>query len=75
MNKEKLRAILIAALKELAFFMILLGIAWFTSWKAGWTDTSITDNLIGVTVGWITWKLIMFIINKRKKKNERETNP
>lgn len=75
MKREKLRTILIAALKELIFFLILLAIAWFISRRAGWTDTAITDNLIGMTIGWVTWRLIMFIINKRKKKKEEETNP
>lgn len=35
--------------------------------KCGWIESSIIDNIIGLTIGFILWEAIMFFINKRKQ--------
>ena len=63
MKKEKI----LEFIKELVCYIIVVLILLFIAKKFGWIDTSIWDNIIGLTIGWIIWKVIMIIINKNKK--------
>lgn len=63
MKKEKI----LAFIKELVCYLIVIIILFFVAKKFGWTDTSILDNVIGLAIGWLVWKVIMIVINKNKK--------
>lgn len=62
-----MKAKLIDFIKELICYAVVIVILQLIASKFGWTDTSIWDNVIGLTIGWIIWKVIMIIINKFKK--------
>lgn len=59
MKKEKV----FEFIKELVCYLIVIIILLFIAKKFGWTDTAILDNVIGLTIGWIFWKVVMIIIN------------
>ena len=63
MKKEKI----LEVIKELVCYIIVVLILLFIAKKFGWIDTSILDNIIGLTIGWIIWKIIMILINKKNK--------
>jgi len=63
MKKEKI----IEFIKELVCYIIVVLILLFIAKKFGWIDTSIMDNIIGLTIGWIIWKVIMLLISKKNK--------
>ena len=63
MKKEKI----INFIKELIYWLVVVIILQFVANKMGWTDTSIIDNVIGLTIGWIIWKIIMILVNKKNK--------
>lgn len=48
--KEKV----IKFIAEFVSYIITLTILVFIAQKAGWTGTSIVDNVIGLSIGWIT---------------------
>lgn len=65
--KEKV----IKFIKELVIYVIVLVVLQFVSNTIGWTDTSILQDTIGLTLCWIVGKLvIMFIESRRNKKNQ-----
>lgn len=61
MKKEKVINFII----ELIFYLVTIVILQLISNKLGWTDTSIIDNVIGLTIGWIAWKIVMILVNKK----------
>lgn len=63
MNKGKI----IEFIKEFICYIIVAVILLFIAKKSGWTDTSVIDNLIGLAIGWIIWKVIMILVNRKKK--------
>lgn len=62
--KEKV----ITFLKEIIVYMVILLIILLVADKKGWTTTSVLDNLIGLTIGWLIWRLITFILEKKRNK-------
>lgn len=63
MNKEKI----LNFVKELICWIIVVMILQFIAHKSGWTDVSIKDNIIGLTLGWIIWKTITLALKKKEK--------
>lgn len=63
MKKEKI----IEFIKELLCYVIVIVILLPIAKKLGWTDISIIESVIGLTIGWIIWKIIMVVVNKIKK--------
>lgn len=63
MKQEKI----IEFIRELFYYLVVLVILLVIANKSGWTDTSIIDNVIGLTIGWIIWKIIMVLVNKKNK--------
>lgn len=63
MKKEKI----INFIKELICWLIVIVILQLIANRLGWTDISIIDNVIGITIGWIIWKIIMILANKKNK--------
>lgn len=61
MKKEKI----IKFIKEFVCYLIVIVILLLIANKLGWTDTSIIDNVIGLSIGWIIWKIIMAFVNKK----------
>lgn len=62
-----MKKMILGFLKDLILYVIILIILLLLASKAGWTDESIWDNVIGYTVAWIIWRLIAAIISKKKK--------
>lgn len=68
MKKDKI----IKFIKEFISYVIVLFIVELIANKFGWTTTSLIDNIIGLTIGWIIWKILMYgIDNKFHKKDKR----
>ena len=65
MTKKKL----FRFLGMLAVYVICLVILQLIAKKNGWTDVSVRDNIIGLTVAWVLWYGIMAI---RRKKSAGE---
>lgn len=63
MKKEKI----IKFIKEFVCYLIVIVILLLIANKLGWIDTSIIDNVIGLSIGWIIWKIIMVFVNKKSK--------
>lgn len=63
MKKEKI----INFIKELICWLVVIVILQLIANRLGWTDISIIDNVIGLTIGWIIWKIIMILVNKKNK--------
>lgn len=63
MKKEKV----LHFIQEFICWIIVIIILQFIAHKFGWTDASITDNIIGLTIGWIIWKVITLALNKKNK--------
>lgn len=63
MKKDKI----INFIKEFVCYLIVLVILLLIANHFGWTDTSVIDNVIGLSIGWIVWKIIMVLINKKNK--------
>lgn len=63
MNKERI----IKFIKEFICYIIVAVILLLITKKLGWTDSSVIDNLIGLAIGWIIWKIIMILVNRKKK--------
>lgn len=63
MKKEKI----VHFLKELICYVMILLILLLIARKFRWTDTSIWDNVIGLTIGWIVWRVITGLINKKNQ--------
>lgn len=61
--KEKV----IKFIAEFVSYIVILTILVFIAHKAGWMGTSIADNVIGLSIGWIVWKVIMILVSKLKK--------
>lgn len=62
MKERKCR--LLSFLKELICWTIVLAILLFTARKFGWTDISVRDNLIGLTIGWLIWRAVTPVLNR-----------
>lgn len=54
-------------LKELIGYVIVLLILLLIAKKFEWMNSSILDNVIGLTLGWIVWRFVMHAINRKKK--------
>lgn len=63
MKKEKI----INFIEEFICYLVVIVILQLISNKLGWTDTSIIDNVIGLTIGWLIWNIIMILVNKKNK--------
>lgn len=63
MNKETI----LNFVKELICWVVIVIILQFFAHKWGWTDVSIRDNVIGLTIGWIIWRVITFALKKKEK--------
>lgn len=66
--KEKV----IKFITEFVSYIVILTILVFIAHKAGWMGTSIADNVIGLSIGWIVWKVIMILASKLKKSFTKE---
>lgn len=66
--KEKV----IKFIAEFVSYIVTLTILVFIAHKAGWMGTSIVDNVIGLSIGWIVWKVIMILVSKLKKSFTKE---
>ena len=62
MNKEKI----LNFLKELICWIVVVTILQFIAHKSGWTDISIKDNIIGLTLGWVIWKILTLTLKKKE---------
>lgn len=62
-EKEKI----INFIKEFICYLVVIAILQLIANKLGWTDASIIDNVIGLTIGWIIWKIIMILIDKKNE--------
>lgn len=61
-------------LRDLICYAVLLLILLFIAKKQGWTDVSVVDNVIGLTVAWVIFRLVTLIVAKRKNKSEHESD-
>lgn len=64
MKRELLKKIV----KEVIAYVVAITIVEIVAHKCGWIESSIIDNIIGLTIGFILWEFIMFFVNKRKQK-------
>lgn len=64
MKKESL----IKIVKEIIAYVVAITFVEVIAHKFGWIESSIIDNVIGLSVGFILWKIIMLFVNKRKQK-------
>lgn len=62
MNKEKI----LNFVKELICWIVVITILQFIAHKSGWTDISIKDNIIGLTIGWVIWKILTLTLKKKE---------
>ena len=63
MKKRILRKIA----EEVIAYVVAITIVEIIAHKCGWIESSIIDNIIGLTIGFILWEVIMFFVNKRKQ--------
>ena len=68
-----MKRIVLNFIKELICYVITLSILLLIAKRSGWTDSSVIDNVIGLTIAWIIWKLIMIIIDRVKNKKESDS--
>lgn len=52
--------------EELICWIVVVIILQFIAHKSGWTDISIKDNVIGLTIGWVIWKIITLALKKKE---------
>lgn len=64
MKKEILKKIV----GEVIAYVVAVTIVQIVAHKCGFIDSSIIDNIIGLTIGFILWEVIMFFINRGKQK-------
>lgn len=65
MKKNEIGKLIKEFIKELVCYIIVLVIIVIICNKF-WETKATIDNIIGITVGWIIWKIIMHVINKNK---------
>ena len=63
MKKEKV----IEFFKELLSYIFVTVVLLLIAKKCGWTDVAVRDNVIGLTVGWMIWKVILLLFHRKKK--------
>lgn len=66
MKKNEIRKLIKEFIKELVCYIIVLIIVVIIGNKF-WETKATLDNIIGITVGWIIWKIIMLLVNKKNK--------
>ncbi len=64
MKKE----ILLKIVEEIITYIIAITFIEVIAHKLGWIESSVIDNVIGLSIGFILWKIIMLFVNKRKQK-------
>lgn len=67
-NKESKRLIK-EFTKELICYIIVLIIVVIIGNKF-WEEKATIDNIIEIIVGWIIWKIIMYVIDKHKQQKQ-----
>lgn len=65
-RKLLLKRTLINFLREIACYAIIVVILLFIAKKLGWTNNSILESTIGLTIGWILWRLLVMFKNGQK---------
>lgn len=62
------KGILKKIVEEIIAYVVAITLVEIIAHKFGWIESSIIDNIIGLTIGFILWEIIMFFINKRKQR-------
>ncbi len=62
------KGILRKIVEEIIAYVVAITFVEVIAHKCGWIESSVIDNIIGLTIGFILWEIIMFFINKRKQK-------
>ena len=55
----------------LLYFLIALGLGFLTNHTVGMNMTTL-EFAIGLTVGWVIWQILKFLIEKLKRKGKGE---
>lgn len=59
---------IIKIVEEVILYVLAITIVEIIAHRFGLVKSSIVDNIIGLTIGFILWEIIMLFINKKKQK-------